>query len=587
MNNININKILQTTITHIKKHKLLYIGLIIIIIIQLNSFSSLNYLPGPLYGGDVYRERGFTEHIYQGYPICEDPQIQGEVAFRPQFSYMLVAGLSHLGLGTIDRIFLYVMLLSTVICTLTVYLIAQKISKKIYIAAISTYIYYGINFIPSVKPTASLGFAFLLLFIYYMYKVIEKGSLKNKIIAGIFIGLTSLSHLGPLIHLMIIVISIIFLEGLYVVLRNKKEFFKEIWIYIKKVLDKSLIPLIIGCSISMAYFFPIFLLGKNKIINRVNEYALQSPEFMNILDVIKVVFQKFLNFSNVAIFIMSLIALIGLIYCILKIKNLKYRLPLFVFIGAIIASSHFLITVPLFNFWITPTHIFSIFGVIQLYFIIIGLFVLLTLSKKNKIIFLSLIILIILLSSFLVFQSLNNFKDSKWTKPYFEKQPWLDEMFDFREWVLENTDKYDIFLSNDETAFAINALTARKMVLLRRVHASQYVDINKRYADGFVMLYGKDLEKIKKLINQYRVKYLVLDTYLLQNQMFTDIKYADYLSENGIKYETGLVRWDPSVVDSQKIKSVIVPPQNITLIDNNLVKGVYKNSQMIVLELNI
>ena len=88
MNNININKILQTTITHIKKHKLLYIGLIIIIIIQLNSFSSLNYLPGPLYGGDVYRERGFTEHIYQGYPICEDPQIQGEVAFRPQFSYM-------------------------------------------------------------------------------------------------------------------------------------------------------------------------------------------------------------------------------------------------------------------------------------------------------------------------------------------------------------------------------------------------------------------------------------------------------------------------------------------------------------------
>ena len=84
----------------------------------------------------------------------------------------------------------------------------------------------------------------------------------------------------------------------------------------------------------------------------------------------------------------------------------------------------------------------------------------------------------------------------------------------------------------------INAVSGRKVVLVRRTHASPYVDVDKRYADGLVMLYGENNMMRAELLEKYSVDYLYVDFYLTNYPMIVNLGFKDYLEENGIVFAT-------------------------------------------------
>jgi hypothetical protein len=127
-----------------------------------------------------------------------------------------------------------------------------------------------------------------------------------------------------------------------------------------------------------------------------------------------------------------------------------------------------------------------------------------------------------------------------------------------------------VFLANDESSFALNAMTGRKLVIARRTHASYYVDVENRYADAVVMLYGNNLDTVKDLVRKYGVTYFYLDSFLMNYPLIVNLKYQDYLDQNGVNYTIQDVRLDPASGNSKLFRSMVVLPQQPRLLEWNI-----------------
>jgi molybdopterin converting factor small subunit len=118
----------------------------------------------------------------------------------------------------------------------------------------------------------------------------------------------------------------------------------------------------------------------------------------------------------------------------------------------------------------------------------------------------------------------------------------------------------------------------------RRVHASYFANVDKKYSDGIVMLFGNNETTIKKLLKQYKVKYFYLDQNVINSPMITNIRYSEYLQKNGIEFTIENVRLDPSSNRAPTFESLIIPAQNLTILKfANPIKEVTANGQKIAI----
>jgi len=150
---------------------------------------------------------------------------------------------------------------------------------------------------------------------------------------------------------------------------------------------------------------------------------------------------------------------------------------------------------------------------------------------------------------------------------------------------------------NGESAFAVNALTGRKIVYMRATHASPYVDYNKRAADASIILYGNNTQLRNDLIKKYHVSYLFFDLFSAEsvnicNHVWdqlddpkyevygyycikTSPEYKQYLENNGIQTKTVYTRLDPASLESPKLNILFVKPGrlevNFTIIDSQVI----------------
>jgi hypothetical protein len=100
-------------------------------------------------------------------------------------------------------------------------------------------------------------------------------------------------------------------------------------------------------------------------------------------------------------------------------------------------------------------------------------------------------------------QSINT--DQWYTQARSELPSYLSED---SNWIMTNTNRSDVFLAGNEDSFALNALSARKVVTYRRTHASTYTDMNQRMLDAGLMLYSNNDTVREELFKKYDVKYL-------------------------------------------------------------------------------
>jgi hypothetical protein len=122
----------------------------------------------------------------------------------------------------------------------------------------------------------------------------------------------------------------------------------------------------------------------------------------------------------------------------------------------------------------------------------------------------------ILLIAAAVQQKHNEYSD-KWADTGRQEQ---NIMFSMSEWVKENTNKNDVFLSTNENSFALFSLTGRKIVVNRGTHTSQFVDLDERMTDVSIILYGNDSEKTKELIKKYNISYVYYDQNWISNMQW-------------------------------------------------------------------
>ncbi|MEM4243140.1 MAG: hypothetical protein QXM31_04545, partial [Candidatus Woesearchaeota archaeon] len=181
-------------------------------------------------------------------------------------------------------------------------------------------------------------------------------------------------------------------------------------------------------------------------------------------------------------------------------------------------------------------------------------------ENAQKIILAGVLVLVVAL----FIQRYGEYRADRWKQFGEQFDPTTQAWFSLGKWMQQNTGINDVVLAHDETCFAMNGLTGRKCVFVRRTHANYFVDVEKRYADGIVMLYGNNSGLIEKLLDEYDVDYVLLDAYMQQQPVLVDPRFEQYLSENNVTFSKIRERKDPSVPNAKVFDLLAVPFQPVS-----------------------
>ncbi len=510
--------------------------------------SEFKQLPGPMYGGDVYWHYGRSLNIYNGAYPWENPQVSGE--------YEYFGWLHHLIIATIAKVFgidlltsyNYLPVIMAIPSVITWYVFGLLLFRDYRFALLMSLMFLEPKGISGLASDVLTPLALLFVFLAMRTKKI-----KDRIVAGIFCGLSGISYVSAFPSL-VVVMAVLF--AYMSVIKHLKVNLNASDMRISLLRDEDkeivrdvkenfaiLFPIgLIGLAISMLLFGPVLFVYKAHIPNPVNEYTL--PDFSKYgTDVaIALIEGSFLDVpalmnGDIFKFVISIMTLIGL-YVV--IKNRKNDVECFIFVlvlSAFVGGLHYFVTEPVIGSTVIPTYLFAqiMRTSTPLLFVSAVAFLM---GKKPQ--FGSIIVALSVIFMLLVLMiSLNARYYGRWeTMARSEANPAITEI---AEWIDGNTDKNAVFISHEELSFLVNGLTARKVVTSRRTHFSPYLDINKRIADAVVVLYGDNEYKIEELIRQYNISYLYWDVnwpYFAKNEPpMTVPEYEHQLTENGVKFQ--------------------------------------------------
>ncbi|MBW2970696.1 hypothetical protein KY320_00895, partial [Candidatus Woesearchaeota archaeon] len=357
--------------------------------------------------------------------------------------------------------------------------------------------------------------------------------------------------------------------------KSKKSSLKKNIVLVTK---KYFTMFVIGIVVAMLLIGPWIFVYHMKTLNQTQQYSLQNIDNTGLGWVLRLGLGVFWQPVGVVPFIFGIVSLLGLIFCILNKKKMEQRYAIYWFAAALILAGHFLITKPLLNNWIVPIHLWSasiwIVGLVLFGFGIKNIQLMLSKTGISQNIVFGVFVGLLLITSYQRYVAINN---DQWIQYGRTMDAGMQVLLDIESWMLDNTGKDDVFLAHDESAFALNALSGRQVVAVRRTHASYYVDVDKRYADAMVMLYGNNKEKTVELLEDYSVDYVYIDAVFLldpNRPMITTLEHKEYLQEYGVNYTVMNVRFDPSTTDAPSYDALVVFPQELKILAYNLTKPV-------------
>jgi galactitol-specific phosphotransferase system IIB component len=509
----------------------------------------------------------------------EDPYHTGNLAFYPYLGYLFYGLVSIIFNISPEVIMIFLPIVNTILASIAAFMIGKLIYKKY--ALFFPALFWVFRFYGSAKPSHGFGQAFFLFSVYYFLKILTTKSQTKKIdwlnkdglLLGLFMGLTNLSHMQTSITLYIFLAGAVIGEWIY------RRFN---WNYFKLLFKKYISPLILSTLITSIFYLPLIIKYKLHSINLTQQYSLFDPTRFKLGWVLENAYLNIIRFDSIYYILIGIICIIGIIGTIIIFKkNIKYRIPIYVYIMTLVATAHYLITIPLFDVYAVPNHVAKSFFISIIMFQFIGICFLAKLFKKHKKIVLVVLVIVLML---VLNSKISSYKESQWTEFGKQMDGSTQAVFAFEDWIDKNTEKTDVFLAHDESAFMIAGLTARPVVMVRRTHASPYVDVDQRYADGVIMFYSHDLDKVKSLIKQYDVKYVYIDYMLVSNPIVINQRLESYIQENNIDYEIRHVRFDPSTEKAPSYDAIYIAPRNITILEHNILEQVYvvgQNNQAI------
>ena len=133
-----------------------------------------------------------------------------------------------------------------------------------------------------------------------------------------------------------------------------------------------------------------------------------------------------------------------------------------------------------------------------------------------------------------------------------------------QDFIIQNTNVNDVFLSSNELSFALNGLTGRKLLVSRRAQNDPFMDMEERVRAAAVILYSNNEESRQEYIEKFNVKYLywniqwVSTEYKLNEKgeianrfdpliLFDTPENIEFLDSNNINYFKQHTWMDPSL----------------------------------------
>ncbi len=531
--------------------------------LQFGLVSSFNSMPSPLYGGDYYFQLGNVNHIYYGGNWFGSSNVlDSEPGYLPLYS-ILAAGFSKIsGLEPMYGMFYFSLALLLLSLIFTYLLLAKLFSDK-KTAILGGFLYFMVSSALIVKYSKFSGLVMMPIYFYFLVLTFEDYKIKNALILGLILGLIGISHTIAFLGALGMLVLFALYFGLF------KEFsFREMKIKIvkgefKKVFMVFVIVFIIGFVMSLFYLYrPLFVHGLEQSLHYIEWNGLDFSNAGVKWDFLKTQIKNvFFNFGSIYASILSLLAIFGLIlFSLSKKNNYQSKALKVLLIGFFIATFHYFITM-LFGTNFYPERMTDfMWYFFALFLICYSLkYMFQKIPSKHGVYVLILLLIIVGIYQY------SGFMEYKFTNRWLEAgRGNIDSKYlAMNEFIINNTDINDVFLSSNELGFALNSLTGRKLLTTRRAQNSPFLDMDERVRAGAAILYGNNDSLRRQMLEKYNIKYLYWDSGWLQTEyqfnekgivgkfdpllLFDSYENENFLNENGIKYFKDKAYVDPAM----------------------------------------
>ncbi|AFN03015.1 transporter [Pyrococcus furiosus DSM 3638] len=144
-------------------------------------------------------------------------------------------------------------------------------------------------------------------------------------------------------------------------------------------------------------------------------------------------------------------------------------------------------------------------------------------SKDIKTIFLGILLFLIPIASALNFWEAIKRDPFIWVSEFELKEYFPEEHFiEVSEWIKANTERDNLIATSEEAGMMINALTGRPIMATLYGHGNTFLDNEIRRKD-LELLFTADCKEKAKIISKYKIKYIVLDTFVYKRWEVKDM----------------------------------------------------------------
>lgn len=519
-------------------------------------FSRYHTFPSPVVGGDEWAQFGIVMHIWQGNPPWTDSMILGEYAFRDWLMYVIVAVISRVTLVSPLQTAILFPLTFLVVGAAAMYGIGRRTLKHEGLAVLLAIAWMGFGPTLEFKSSAFAAMATVPVALYFL--VSQDGSLRRRLYLGLAYGAASLSYLVAFFGLTAILLVFFALDA-------RRSFVKAFGSWFPTAL--------VAMPIVVAMWGPLIVVYGGRVVNAANLYgdAGHGWGFTRATYVWRDLFFVYPNefppaFSALFTLAMSLLAAGG-VYAAWRQREShggKYALVL---LGVgLVGTFHYLVTEPLWGTNLVFFRFPKIFLHLAQILLALQAIVFLAARKTNRIGQAG----VSAAGAFVIAGAL--ILVPTYVSPDDAAAASEDELsrtiLAMAAFVVQETPKDAVILGLDHESFVINGLTGRHVVVERRTHANVFVDMNQRYADAIVMMYGANRANATQLLDRYHVTHAYKGFYFERNwevvPMFTTPDHAQYWRDNGIEFVEEMRPYDPAPGESEFFPVIRAIPPSTT-----------------------
>lgn len=495
------------------------------------TYSRYQALPDSLLGGDMWQQFGIVMHIWSGNAPWTDSMFVGEWAFRDWLMYALVAGISRVTFLPPLTVAIYWPLVPLVIGGAALYGIGKSMFRHEGMGLTMAVLWMG--FMPFMGFQSSNLAAMATVPVALYFLVTQDGSLKRRVFLGLAYGAASLSYLVAFFGLSLLLL-LSFIERW--VRAGARDAWRAHW------------PVAaVASPIILALWAPILLVYHARVRNASNLFG-DNGHGLPLAEALGPLRATFLDTSSVFLVAMGLLAALGVYAAWRQRESHGGKWALLVLIVGLAGSYHYVLTEPLVHTNLVHFRYPKVF--LRLASVLLAAQALhflatsrLRAPASGTVVTLALGVALVG-SGFLTVSALSPFDENATAS-----DAKSDATFAAAAWLVKETPKDAVFLSLDHESFALNALTGKKIVIERRSHANPFVDMDQRFADAAVMMYGTDRAFANELMDRYHVthayKGFFWDRNLAQFPLFTNRGYEEYWRANGLNFTEDERPYDP------------------------------------------